>query len=262
MRTALTTLALSLLLAACGDGHTPAPQAASPAATAMGALDAAAALSADAGTALQPGQSVQGVIEADVGHGVQVFRSLSSKLADDLDQHLDQALASRAGQDALGEANRSLQASGINQKVAAEQVRGLAAGLAGKTMHDSQVRHIGMVNRLEVGLSGTAADGARLTVNLGFDDSTLQLQHASVEVQPDPREIMGRFQSVKEAPPTVTIERFERNPDGSYALAGHFSASDLPAARTARTLTGQTLARAEGRFAFDALPFRELTIGR
>lgn len=262
MRNVAIVFILSLVVTACGDTQTPTSAARSDDPDITGAVNAAAAVMADSGADLQPGQSVQGLIEADIGKGMQVFRSLSSKLDADLDQRVDQAMASRAGQQALDEANRSLQAAGIEQKAAAEQVRGLAAGMAGKTVHDSQVRHIAMVHRLEVGLNGAASDGARLGVNLSFDDNTLQLLHASIDVVPDSRQIMSRFQSVKETPPTVTIERFEKNADGTYAVAGHFSARDLQPARTARKLAGQTLPGVEGRFAFDALPFRELGIGR
>lgn len=262
MRNVAIVFTLSLVVGACGDPQTPTSPATSDHPVVTGAVNTGAAQTAGTGASLQPGQSVQGLIEADIGNGMQVFRSLSSKLDDDLDQRVGEAMASRAGQQALGEANRSLQAAGIDQKVAAEQVRGLAAGLAGKTIHDSQVRHIAMVGRLEVGLNGAAGDGARLGVNLSFDDNTLQLLHANIDVAPDSRQIMSRFQSVKEAPPTVTIERFEKNADGTYAVAGHFSARDLQPARTARKLDGQTLPGVEGRFAFDALPFRELGIGR
>jgi hypothetical protein len=56
----------------------------------------------------------------------------------------------------------------------------------------------------------------------------------------------------------VTIERFERNADGTYAIAGTFSAKDLAASPMAKKLDEKTLASASGRFDYDALPLKQM----
>ena len=56
----------------------------------------------------------------------------------------------------------------------------------------------------------------------------------------------------------VTIDRFERNADGTYSIAGSFSAKDLPASSMAKKLPAKTLPSASGTFAFDALPLKEM----
>ena len=55
-----------------------------------------------------------------------------------------------------------------------------------------------------------------------------------------------------------TIDRFERSADGTYAIAGSFSAKDLPASSMAKKLPSASLASASGTFSFDALPLKEM----
>ena len=259
MRRHISALSLTVLLAACGE---PQPaNTASPADAALKAAETAAANAPKAQAALQPGQSVQGMIEANVGKGMQSFRSLSTKVADNLDKQLEEKLGTGEGKRALNEANRTLRDSGIKQEVSADQVRDFIGGMAGKTFHDSMVQHIGMIGQLNVALNGTAADGTKLTLDLSFDDANMALKSASVTYQPDSRAMFDSFRSDDEAPPQMTIERFEKNADGSYALSGSFRAQNVPASKLAKKIKGQTLAGAEGRFAFETLPFRELNLG-
>lgn len=259
MRKHLLALALLPLLAACGEK--PVPAAAANGAM-PGVAEAAASNAPASAQALQPGQSVQGVIEADAGNGMRPFRSLSTKVADDIARQVDARLATREGEQALADANRSLSESGIKADVKADQVRDLIGGMAGKTFHDSSIQHVGMVHALNASLGGTAADGAKVTIELQFDDATLELAEAKVYYQPaGMRSPFDRYQSSKEAPARVTIERFEKNADDSYRLVGSFTAGNLPATRMAKKLAGSTLASISGRFAFDALPARELKIG-
>lgn len=259
MRRLIPALSLTLLLAACG-----AQQPANTGTSADAARKAAEAAVAGAPlpqAALQPGQSVQGSIEADVGKGQQSFRSISTKMADDLDKQLEEKLGTGEGQRALNEANRTLRDSGVKQEVSADQVRDFIGGMAGKTFHDSMVQHIGLIQQMNVSLNGTAADGSKLTLDLSFDDASLALKTASLTYQPDPRAMFDSYRADDETPPQVTIDRFEKNADGSYALAGSFRAQNVPASKLAKKIQGRTLAGAEGRFAFEALPFREFNLG-
>lgn len=255
MRTIAFLVPVLLSLAACGGQESAST---SPAQGMREAVDAAAAKLPPAEAALQPGQSVQGTIEASVGRGPQSFRSLSTKVADDLGAQLDERLASGEGRKALDEANRALATSGTGQKVDADTVRDVVAGMAGKTLHDSQVQHLEMIGSLQVSLNGKAADGGALEIGLSFDDASLGLTEASLSYRPDPRSMFDAFATTKDAPPQVTIERFEKNADGSYALAGTFRATNMPAAKMAKKLAGQTLPQAEGRFEFAALPLKAM----
>ena len=56
----------------------------------------------------------------------------------------------------------------------------------------------------------------------------------------------------------MTIERFERNADGTYAIAGTFEAKDLAASPMAKKLEAKTLPSASGRFDYAALPVKEM----
>src|SRR5690606_28868615 len=69
MRNVAIVFILSLVVTACGDTQTPTSAARSDDPDITGAVNAAAAVMADSGADLQPGQSVQGLIEADIGKG-------------------------------------------------------------------------------------------------------------------------------------------------------------------------------------------------
>ena len=77
-----------ILLAGCKQDAAPASGNA--ASGMQAAIEQTADDAADAGAMpdgdapLQPGQTIQGSIEADVGKGDQTFRSLSTKVADDI----------------------------------------------------------------------------------------------------------------------------------------------------------------------------------
>ena len=255
----LLALALMPLLAACGD--TSNPTTTTPDTAAQAIAEASGAAATGSATTLQPGQRLQGLIEADAGNGMQAFRSLSTTVADDIGQQVESGLASGTGKRALSDANRRLAQSGVPTRVDADDVRGLVGSMAGKTFHDSSILHVGMTGSLNVGLNGTADDGAKLSVDLRFDDTSGQFQDASLSYQPVGKSAFNRYQTTKQAPVQVTIERFEKNADGSYALAGSFRADAVPAGRMAKALAGTTLASVHGRFAFDALPAKKLNIG-
>lgn len=250
------------LLAGCSQEDTPSSDAGNPASGLQDMADAAMHDAVESGAIasgdapLQPGQTVQGTIEADVGKGSQSFRSLSTKLADDLDK---QVAAKMDGNDkvqaAIDDGNARLKDMGTDVRVSKDDVKDFVGGLAGKTIHESQVMHIGIIKRQSVNIQGRAADGSMVQLSLNFDDQGLAFQDASFSYQPDPKSIMDRFSSDA---PEVTIDRFEKNADGSFALAGSFKASNVPAAVTAKKLKGETLASASGTFSFDALPAKEM----
>lgn len=255
MRTITFLVPVLLGLAACG-GQEPASS--SPADGMRNVVDAAAAKLPPADAPLKPGQSVQGLLEADLGKGVLSFRSIATKVADDIGEQVDGKLGSGAGQRAIDDANRKLEALGTDTRIGADDVRGIVGGLAGKTFHDSEVRHIDSIKTLQVTLKGTASDGTSLDLGLSFGDGTLALDSASLSVRPKMDSMFDFFESTKAAPPDVRIERFQKNPDGSYAIAGSFRAENLPASPMAKKLAGKTLPHVEGRFDFAALPLKQM----
>lgn len=242
-----------LTLAACG-GQESAPVASSPTDGMRQAVDAAAAKLPPPDAPLQPGQSVQGTIEADVGRGTQSFRSLTTKVAEDISKQMDEKLATGEGRKAIDEANRALDKSGIAQKVDVADVRDFIGGMAGKTFHDASVMQIDIIHSLQVNLSGNAKDGSQLQLDIRFDDSTLAMQDAKVTFRPKTKSMFD-FHESKDV--QVSIERFERHADGSYALTGSFIAKDVPASKMAKDLKGKVLASASGRFDYAALPLKQ-----
>ena len=213
---------------------------------------------ADGDAPLQEGQTVQGTIEADVGNGAQSFRSLSTKVADDIGEQLDEKLGRSEGQDAIADANRKLEKMGTGVKVDAGDVRDIVGGMAGKTFHDSEVRHVDIIKSLQVTLKGTAGDGGHIDLGITFDDKTLAMTGSSLSYRPKATAMFDTYQGKGNDDVQVTIDRFERNADGTYAITGSFSAKDLPASSMAKKLPSASLASASGTFSFDALPLKEM----
>ena len=246
-----------VLLAGCTQDAAPASGTATSgmqAAIAQAADDAADAGALPGGDApLQPGQSVQGMIEADVGNGTQRFRSLSTRVADDIAKQLDDKLTTRKGSQALEEANRKLEKLGTGVKVDVGDVRDIVGGMAGKTFHDAVVLELQIIHALQVNLNGKGRKGEQLALDMRFDDKTLTLKDAQLTYRP---KATAMFDFYEGHDTRVTIERFERNQDGSYAIAGTFSAKDLAASPMAKTLTAKALPSVNGRFDYAALPLR------
>lgn len=259
MRTSIFVLALAIAaaLAACGNPEAPS-SAAAPADGLREVIDDVAAKLPAADAALQPGQTVQGTIEADAGRGMQSFRSLATKVADDIGKQMDARLDTGAGRKALDDANRKLDKLGTGTRIDAGDVRDLVGGMAGKVFHDSAVRHLEIISSLQVSLSGRAADGGKLDIALSFDDANTNLSRASLSYRPDARSTFEYYETAKDTPPQVTIERFQKNADGSYAISGTFSATSVPASKLAKQLKGTTLPQIDGRFDFAALPLKEM----
>lgn len=255
MHKIIFSVAVVALLAGCGGQDTPSSASTSGAAM-RDAVDSAAGNLPPADAALKPGQSVQGVLEADVGKGTQSFRSLATKVADNIGQQLDGKLGSGEGQRAIDDANRKLEALGTDTRIGADDVRSIVGDMAGKTFHDSEVRHVDIIQSLQVTLKGTASDGTGLDLGLSFDDSTLELTRANLSVRPKTESMFDFYQSDDESQPEVRIERFEKNADGTYAISGSFRAENLPASSLAKKFAGGSLPRVEGRFDFAALPLK------
>lgn len=243
-----------LMLAACG-AQDSAPTSSSAAGGMREAIDAAAAKLPPGDAPLQPGQSVQGAIEADVGKGTQSFRSLATKVADNIGEQMDEKLATGEGRKAIADANRSLEKSGIAQKVDAADVRDFIGGMAGKTFYDASVLQIDIIRELQASLSGQADDGTQLQLDIGFDDKTLALKSAKVTYRPKTKSVFDSYDSKNVQ---VIVERFERNADGTYALAGSFTARDVPASTLAKELKGKVLASVSGRFDYGSLPLKQM----
>ena len=276
MRKTLGLAVLAATLAGCGKGDDAVP-----ASNGMrGIIDEATQKAADAGALpdgdapLKEGQSVQGTIQADVGNGTQSFRSLSSKVADNIGEQVDDKLGGRKAQAAIEDANRKLEKLGTNTRVSADDVSDMVRGMAGKTFHDSQVMRVDIIKSLQVTLKGTAGDGGQLDLSLSFNEQTLALTSSNLSYRPKQSAMFDFYQSKNkkknknknksqdqdqdEDTIQVTVDRFERNADGTYAIAGSFTAKDLPASPMAKKLPSATLPSASGTFSFDALPFREM----
>lgn len=263
MQKTLGLAVLAVALAGCGKADDASANADS-GSSMQAIVDEAAQDAADAGALpdgdapLKEGQSVQGTLQADVGNGMQAFRSLSTKVADDIGEQLDEKLGGSEGQEAIADANKKLEKLGTGMQVDAGDVREIVGDMAGKTFHDSQVLHVDIIKSLQVTLKGTAGDGGNLDLGITFDDKTLAMTGSSLNYRPKANAMFDFYEGKGGEQVTVTIDRFERNADGTYAIAGSFSAKDLPASSMAKKLPAKTLPSASGTFAFDALPLKEM----
>lgn len=263
MQKTLGLAVLAVALAGCGKADDASANADS-GSSMQAIVDEAAQDAADAGALpdgdapLKEGQSVQGTLQADVGNGMQAFRSLSTKVADDIGEQLDEKLGRSEGQEAIADANKKLEKLGTGMQVDAGDVREIVGDMAGKTFHDSQVLHVDIIKSLQVTLKGTAGDGGNLDLGITFDDQSLTMTGSSLNYRPKANAMFDFYEGKGGEQVTVTIDRFERNADGTYAIAGSFSAKDLPASSMAKKLPAKTLPSASGTFAFDALPLKEM----
>lgn len=263
MQKTLGLAVLAVALAGCGKADDASANADS-GSSMQAIVDEAAQDAADAGALpdgdapLKEGQTVQGTLQADVGNGMQAFRSLSTKVADDIGEQLDEKLGRSEGQEAIADANKKLEKLGTGMQADAGDVREIVGDMAGKTFHDSQVLHVDIIKSLQVTLKGTAGDGGNLDLGITFDDQSLAMTGSSLNYRPKANAMFDFYEGKGGEQVTVTIDRFERNADGTYAIAGSFSAKDLPASSMAKKLPAKTLPSASGTFAFDALPLKEM----
>lgn len=229
--TRLSILLTALCLAACGGGSS----------------DAVAAGPATATNTMEPNQRLQGTIELDVGHGAIAYRSLATTVSADLGKQAKERLASSDGQRALADANDRLKG---NVKVDASDVQDLADAFAGRTLYTSELRDIDIVKRRSVTLSGKSSTGASVSLTLSLDMADNRLQTAVLEYVPDGKQQTQSFTSKgKDAGAAeVTIDRFEKVNDDTWAITGRFTAGPLVPGVLAKKLAGQSIAEATGRF--------------
>ena len=262
MRKTASLAVVVAALSACGNTSTTAPAdtaSGMQAAVEQAEGDAQAAGAASTGDApLKPGQTIQGSIEADVGNGTQSFRSLATKVADDIGAQVEGKLDTGEGQRALDDANRKLEKLGVESRVGADDVRDMVEGMAGKTFHDASVMQVDIIKSLQVSLKGTASDGAQVDLAMTFDDKSLALTSSNFSYRPKANAMFDFYQSKGDKDVEVTLERFERNADGTYALTGTFAAKDLPASKMAKKLPSASLPSASGRFDYASLPLKQM----
>jgi len=251
---------VALALAGCGKAGDAEPASTGKQAVVdEAATDAAAAGALPDGDApLKEGQAVQGTISADVGNGSQDFRSLSTKVADDIGEQVDDKLGTGEGQRALDDANRKLEKMGVDARVSDTDVRDIVGGMAGKTFHDASVMQVDIIKSLQVSLKGTASDGAQLDLAMTFDDTSLTLTSSNFTYRPKANAMFDFYEAKDKEGFAVTVERFERNADGTYAIAGSFTAKDVPASAMAKKLPSASLPSASGRFDYASLPLKQM----
>ena len=263
MQKTLGLAVLAVALAGCGKADDASANADS-GSSMQAIVDEAAQDAADAGALpdgdapLKEGQSVQGTLQADVGNGMQAFRSLSTKVADDIGEQLDEKLGRSEGQEAIADANKKLEKLGTGMQVDAGDVREIVGDMAGKTFHDSQVLHVDIIKSLQVSLKGTASDGAQLDLAMTFDDTSLTLTSSNFTYRPKANAMFDFYEAKDKEGFAVTVERFERNADGTYAIAGSFTAKDVPASAMAKKLPSASLPAASGRFDYASLPLKQM----
>lgn len=260
MRNTLGLAVIAVALAGCGNADDAVPSTTGMQSIVDEAAQDAGAASAlpDGDAPLKEGQTVQGSIEADVGNGIQSFRSLATKVADDIGAQVDGKLDTGKGQRAIDDANRKLEKLGVETRVSADDVREMVEGMAGKTFHDASVLQADIIKSLQVSLQGKAADGSRLDLGMTFDAKTLALTGTSLSYHPKATAMFDAYQAKGTDNVQVTIERFERNADGTYAIAGSFTAKDVPASTMAKKLPSASLPSASGRFEYASLPLKQM----
>lgn len=266
-RTSVTLLAASLslaLLAGCKqDAATPgtAGDAANTASGMQAAVeqaegDAQAALPEVAGDApLKPGQRVQGTIQLDIGQGPASYRSLATKVDDDLGKKTAERLGSSAGQDDLANAKAKV---GGGANVSSKDIQELADAFAGKTLYTSEMRSLSIIHQRQLELAGIAADGRRTTLTISFPMDSDTPTGAKLEFVPDGKKRMQAFESDRNANETVqvTLDRFEHVNDDTLSIAGSFKADTLSPTILAKDLAGQTITGASGTFDFTEVHVR------
>lgn len=228
-------LLVGLSLSACGGGGNGNAVAA----------DAPAAQAASGPAELKPNERIQGTIELDIGDGPVVYRSIATKLADNLSEVAAERLGSVDGQRTLDDANAKLKG---NVKVQARDVQELADHFAGKTIYTSEVRDIDMIKRRNVSIRGISANGATAALVLSFAMADNKLESAVLEYTPDNRKLTQSFTSNDDHKIEVTIDRFEQVDENTWSIAGAFKAERLVPGVLAKKLAGQTVEGAQGRF--------------
>ncbi len=206
--------------------------------------------------ALKPNERVQGTIQLDIGNGATAFRSVATKIPDDLGKTTAARMASAEGQEDLAGANAKV--GGGKANVSAQDVQELANAFAGRTVYTSQMHSLSIANLRQVELSGVAADGRKTTLNINFPLDSDIPNKATLKYYPVGKKQMQWFETDRKSDGgvQVTLDRFERVDDKTLSIAGSFKAAKLTPGVMAKDLTGQEVANASGSFDFTEVNIR------
>ncbi len=216
---------------------------------------AAASEATSSGDALEPNQRVQGTIQLDIGNGAAAFRSLATKIPDDLGKTTAARMDTAAGKKDLANAKSKV---GGGSNVSAQDVQELADAFAGRTIYTSQMHSLSIINQRQVELSGVTADGRKTTLNISFPMDSDTPTKANLEYVPDGKKRTQWFESNRKADASVevTLDRFERVDDHTLSIAGSFKANKLVPGVMSRELVGQEITNASGSFDFTEVNIR------
>lgn len=265
-RTSFTSLSFVVILALVGCGDKASPPAASgggapptPAA-AVKAIEATAAVAAPSATPgvvapLASNERLQGTIELDLGKGPVALRSVATTMDANLGKQVAERLNSAQGQQQVAKANdriETITGAAGGKADTASQVQAIADSYAGKTVFTSTMRHVAIVKRHSVTLDAQLPKGPRITLDLQLSDKDNQLESARVSYYPNVGDAFSSFTTQKSGPDAavVTLDKFERINDTTYAVEGSFKATNLVPAALAKKLQGQTVEQVQGRFKF------------
>lgn len=215
-----------------------------------------AASAKPAGAVLQPNERLQGTIQLDIGNGATAFRSIATKIPDDLGKTAAARMASAQGQKDLADANAKV--GGGNANVSAQDVQELADAFAGRTMYTSQMMSVSIANMRIVELDGVAADGRKTSLNINFPMDSDIPNKATLKYYPDGKKRMQWFETDRKSDDDVqvTVDRFERVDDKTLSIAGSFKADRLVPGVLSKNLVGQELTGASGSFDFTEVNIR------
>lgn len=263
-RTPVTLLAasLSLVLFTGCKQEAAAPTNAGDAASGIQATVEQAEAAANAAGAvargdapLKPGERVQGTIQLDVGNGPVSFRSIATKVDDDLGKKTAERLASAEGQEDLAGAKAKV-SGGAN--VTSQNIQETADLVAGRTFYTSQMYSLAIIDRRGIELAGIAADGRRVSLEFTLPMDSDIPNSAKLTYIPDGKKQMQSFVTDRDDTQSlqITLNRFERVDDHTLSIAGSFKADKLNPGVSAKDLAGQEIVGASGSFDFTEVNIR------
>ena len=205
------------------------------------------------GDALKPNERVQGTIQLDVGKGATSFRSIATKIPDDLGKTAAARMDTAAGQKDLKNANAKV--GGGRTNVSAKDVQDIANAFAGRTIYTSQMMSLAIVNLRLVEMTAISPDGRKANLVIRFPIDSDTPIDANLSYHPNPKKPSWEFESEDEGV-QVTLDRFERVNDKTLSIAGTFKAGKLMPSPGSDELKGQEVADASGSFDFTEINIR------
>lgn len=251
-------LVAALALAGCDKASSPAATgtATPAAATAVQAIAATAAgVAPNAVVPLASNERLQGTIELDIGKGPVVLRSIATTMDANLGKQVAERLNSTQGQEQVAKSSERIEAvTGTPRSNAdtAGQVQAIADSYAGKTVFTSTMRHVAILKQHGVTLEAQLPKGPRISLDLQLSEKDYKLLSAKVAYYPLSSDLFSSFITEEAGPnaAVVTIDKFERVNDTTYAMEGSFKATNLAPDVLAKKLEGQTVQQVQGRFKF------------